>query len=335
MAAATPRSRAGRMMNYLFGRDALIGLASLMLLVISGYAAWHGMRDFILGTGSSTAGNGSLSTEILVIAVVVALTFLMWLALRETFGSQRRLKERLITFPLYLFLAIWSVGFGYGFWWSLISGEETTRTGLSGLQEDARDASSVVAARLDSVRSQLDSVVGWSESQMTREEKTGGSCGTSSNAGRGPLYNARRNVRDSVGTMRDGMTKSWFAPVLSDVEQLRQSAAGLSGATVGERQKSFETEASQIRGKARNIAARSNELGRSYAGEMRVLADTVSIAPGTSGFSCYDSMLAQRLRQGATEAEQPAQLQLRDAAFNEGPAGVANAIKKRFLQNVS
>ena len=335
MAAAIQRSRAGRIVNYLFGRDALIGLASLMLLVISGYAAWHGMRDFIVGIGPSSAsyGTGSLSTEVLVIAVVVALTFLMWLALRETFGSQRRLKERLITFPLYLFLAVWSVGFGYGFWWSLIAGEETTRTGLSGLQEDARDASTVVAARLESVRLQLDNVVGWSESQMAREEKSGGSCGTTSNAGRGPLYNARRNVRDSVGTMRDGMTKTWFAPIVAEVEQLRHSASGLSGITVGERQTSFETEASQIRGKARTIAARSNELGRSYAGEMRVLADAVSIAPGAAGFSCYDAMLAQRLRGAATEAEQPAQLQLREAVFNEGPAGVANAVKKLW-QNI-
>jgi hypothetical protein len=38
--------------------------------------------------------------------VVVALTFLMWLALRETFGSHRRLIERFITIPLYVFLAL-------------------------------------------------------------------------------------------------------------------------------------------------------------------------------------------------------------------------------------
>ena len=64
-----------------------------------------------------------------------------------------------------MFLAVWSIGFGYGFWWSLISGEEATRTGLAGLQEDARDASAVVAARLDAVRGQLDSVVTWSEAR--------------------------------------------------------------------------------------------------------------------------------------------------------------------------
>jgi hypothetical protein len=320
-----------RVSDYLFGRNTLIGLASFMLLIISGYATWHGMRDFIVGVSSTpvTQGEGlSISNDVLVIAVVVALTFLMWLALRETFGAQRTLKERLISFPLYLFLALWSIGFGYGFWWSLIAGEEATRTGMAGLQEDARDAGSIVSARLDAVKVQLDNVVTWSESQMQREETSGGSCGTSSGAGRGPLYNARKTVRDSVATMRDGFTRSWLQPVQADIELLQQTVAGLEGTSVEERQKSFEAKASDIRGKARSIAARSNELGKSTASEMRSLAASTSISPGKPGFSCYDPTLAERLTQAAAQADQPAQLKLREAVFNEGPAGVANAIKK-------
>lgn len=46
----------------------------------------------------------------------------------------------------------------------LTSGGEATGTGLAGLQEDARDASAVVAARLEAVRGQLDNVVSWSDS---------------------------------------------------------------------------------------------------------------------------------------------------------------------------
>jgi hypothetical protein len=320
--------------DYILGRNTLIGVASLMLLTISGFATWHGMRDFIIGVSSTPASQGqalpggiSVSNDVLVVVVVAALTFLMWLMLRETFGAQRHLRERLVTFPLYVFLAIWSIGFGYGFWWSLISGEEATRTGLAGLQEDARDASAVIAARLDAVRSQLDNVVSWSDSQMTREETSGGSCGVPSGAGKGPLYNARRGVRDSVITLRDGMTRSWLDPVQADAEELRKTAAGLSGATIEERQKAFEAKASEVRGRARNIAARSNQLGRSTAAEMRAIADAVAIKPGATGFSCYDPTLAERLRQAALQAEQPAELKLREAVFNEGPAGVANAVK--------
>ncbi|MGE0202481.1 MAG: hypothetical protein AB7E70_00280 [Hyphomicrobiaceae bacterium] len=324
----------GRVGDYLFGRNAMIGIASLMLLVISGYATWSGMADFIIGVSTSSVGQGrelpgglSVSNEILVIAIVTALTFLMWLVLRETFGPGRKKRERVVTFALYFFLALWSIGFGYGFWWSLIAGEEATRTSLSGLQEDARDASTVIAARLDAVKVQLDSVVSWSESRMALEETSGGSCGVPSGSGRGPLYNARRSVRDSIATLREGIMKSWIAPVQTDLDVLRQTAAGLEGGTVIERQRQFEARAAQIRGRARNIAARSNALGNSTATEMRALAAAVGIEPGKPGFSCYDPTLAQRLRQAADQAGQPALLRLRAAAFNEGPAGVANAIK--------
>jgi hypothetical protein len=333
-ARATSLTGWARIADYLFGRNALIGLASFMLLLISGYATWHGMRDFIVGVSSSAAGRGqeipeglSIPNDVLVIAVVIALTFLMWLALRETFGAQRRVTERLITFPLYLFLAIWSIGFGYGFWWSLIAGEEATRAGLQGLQEDARDAAAAVAARLDAVRAQLDNVVVWSDSQMSREETSGGSCGTPSGAGRGPLYNARRSVRDSVSSLRDNMTSSWLAPTQAELERLRQSVSALDGGTVEERRQRFEAKASEIRGNARSIAARSNEFGKATAAQMRALANQVSTSPGESGFFCYDPTLAQRLRSAADQADQQVVLKLREAPFSEGPAGVANAIK--------
>ncbi|MDX2155880.1 MAG: hypothetical protein SFW09_05145 [Hyphomicrobiaceae bacterium] len=333
MAEATEslHTRAGRWVDYIFGRNAMIGIASLMLLVISGYATWHGMRDFIVGVSAAQQQPGegfSVSNDILVIAIVVALTFLMWLALREVFGVKRRLSDRLVMAPLYVFLLLWSIGFGYGFWWSLISGEEATRTGLSGLQEDARDASSVITARLEAVRSNLDNVVAWSDGQMSREETGGGSCGVPSGAGRGPLYNARKSVRDTVTSLRDGMVRAWLGPVQTDVEQLGRLAQGLgAGGTVEERQQRFERTAADIRGRARNIAARSNELGRSTAAQMKALAESVSIAPGQPGFTCYDPTLAQRLQAAAEQANQPATVRLREAAFNEGPAGVANAVK--------
>lgn len=324
----------GRVFDYLFGRNALIGLASLMLLVISGYATWSGMNDFIVGVSTSPAAQGreivggmSVTNEILVIAIVVALTFLMWLALRETFAVGRTLRDRFLTFPLYLFLALWSIGFGYGFWWSLIAGEEATKKSLAGLQEDARDAGAAISARLAAVKIQLDSVVQWSDSQMAREETSGGSCGISSGAGRGPLYNARRSVRDSVTSLRDSIQTSWIKPVEEDLAKLRNAASGLAGATVAERQENFEAKARTLRGSARSIAERSNQLGRSTAAEMQALANAVAARPGSADFSCYDPTLAQRLRQASRQAAEPAALNLRPALFTEGPAGVANAVK--------
>jgi len=71
----------GRTIDYIFGRNTLIGVASFMLLIISDYATWHGVRDFIVGVSSSTTtpanGGLSVSNDVLVIAVVAALTVLM------------------------------------------------------------------------------------------------------------------------------------------------------------------------------------------------------------------------------------------------------------------
>jgi len=327
-------AQSGKVIDYLFGRNALIAIASAMLLCISGFATWSGMNDFIIGASTSgpakgreIAGGLSISHHSLVIAITIALTFLMWLSLREAIGAQRRPIERLVTWPLYLFLALWSIGFGYGFWWSLIAGEEATKTGLTALQEDGREAGGTISARLDAVKSQVDSFAAWSESQMQREETSGGSCGIASGAGKGPLYNARRSTRDAVAALRDTITTSWLGPVNTELENLKKVASGLSEGTPEQRQKQFDEMSQQIRGAARNIASRSNELGKSTSAEMRALADSVSVAPGQPGFSCYDPTLAQRLRQAADQAAEPAKLNLRQASFNEGPAGVANAVK--------
>ena len=332
-ARGTVLSSWGRIVDYLFGRNALIAIASIMLLIISGFATWSGMNDFIVGASQSSAKGTqvtegfSVSHHSLVIFITIALTFLMWLSLREAIGAQRRLIERLVTWPLYIFLALWSIGFGYGFWWSLIAGEEATRNSMSALQEDARTATGSISARLDAVKAQVDSFVAWSESQMSREENSGGSCGVASGAGRGPLYNARRSTRDSVASLRDTIANSWLGPVNAELDLLKKAGSAIEGATPDERQKKFEAVSAQVRGSARAIASRSNELGKSTAAEMRALADSVSVPPGQPGFSCYDPTLAQRLRQAAEQAAVPATITLREAAFNEGPAGVANAVK--------
>src|SRR5262249_25450364 len=140
--------------------------------------------------------------------------------------------------------------------------------------------------------------------------------------------NARKTVRDQVASIRDGITHGWFEPIKTDVEQLRTSAVAPDGGTIEERQQRFEAQASNIRGRARDIANRSNEFGTSNANEMLALADAVSIEPSKAGFSCYDPTLAQRLREAANQSAQSTELHLHEATFNEGPAGVANAIKR-------
>ena len=332
--APAPTSGARAAFDWLLGRNLAIGVASMILLALSGFATYRGMSDFIIGSQLSAGGAAALATgevtaEALVIAIVAALTLLMWIALRETVKPQR-FWQFFVTLPLYLFLALWSVGFGYGFWWSLIAGSEATRTGLQRQAEDVRDAAVEVAARLAAVQSRLDTVVRFSERQMALEESSGGSCGVRSNPGRGPLWRARSNVRDGVDALNADIQTNWLGAIERDLTslnaQLAASGAAVSGDTVIERQRSFETASAEIRGSAREIAARSDALGDAFAQEMRQLASALSIRPGQEGFSCYDPDLAARLNEAAADAAQEANVALSPAEFSEGAAGVATAV---------
>jgi len=130
-------------------------------------------------------------------------------------------------------------------------------------------------------------VVSWSNSQMGREEQSGATCGVPSSAGRGPLYNARLGVRDSITSLRDGITRSWLAPVQAEVAELGKVQA-------------FPTAAHSKNGKpaSRRSGGDSNQgkkhcgaqqrTGVSTAADMRALANGVSIQPNQLGFSCYD-----------------------------------------------
>lgn len=316
--------------DWALGRHTAIGLASLVLLALSGFATYRGMSDFITGSQTGVVVSGGIAVEGMVLAIVVALTLLMWIALRETVRRQTRPWRYLATAPLYAFLFLWSVGFGYGFWWSLIAGTEATRTGLAGQAEDARDAAVRIAARLTAVQSRLDTVFRVSERQMMLEETQGGSCGVVSPPGRGPLWQARSDVRDQVDFLISDIRSNWLGSIEMELaglnDRLSTVSAAVEGATLADRQAAFERTAAEIRGAATEIAARSNALGRAYASEMRQLSGALSAPPGDFSFTCHDPDLAARLTEAAVDAEREADVALRAASFSEGAAGVGTAV---------
>ena len=176
---------------------------------------------------------------------------------------------------------------------------------------------------------QIDSVVSWSDGQMSREETSGGSCGVASGAGRGPLYNARRSVRDSASRpCATASTSPGSAPTQDELKSLQQAASLPDDGTVEERQRRFEARAADIRGKSRSIAAAPTSSARATATEMRALA---AGGVGRSRTSPASPATIRRWPSGCGRrptrpTSRPAP-RLREAAFNEGPAGTANAIK--------
>ena len=163
---------------------------------------------------------------------------------------------------------------------------------------------------------------------MARENASGGTCGVPSGAGRGPLYNARLGVRDSIASLRDGITKSWLGPVQADLDQLskkRQPSPTAARSKSGRRgsrprpRTSAPTRSASRRAATNSawrppaICARSPPRSRS--------SRTSPAFPATT----------RRWRSGCAKPRSrrrsKADPQLRPANFSEGPAGVANAVK--------
>ena len=265
------------------------------------HLAWHARfhhRRIAPPPAGQNAGGMSISNDVLVIAVVVALTFLMWLALRETFGAKRdfrdaahhlpalrvpgdlvdRLRLRLLVEP------------------DLRRGGDAHRPvwlagGCAGCQRRRRRAARC-GARPARQRGELVGQPDGARGDQRRQLRH------ASGAGRGPALQCaaqRARFRHHAARRHDALVARAGA---GGCRAAAPGAAGLGGATVEERQRNFEARASEIRGRARNIAARSNQLGKSTAAEMRALASAVAVAPGAAGFSCYDPTLAERLRAG-------------------------------------
>jgi hypothetical protein len=307
------------------------GLASIGLLSITAFAAWNGMQDFASGAPTAALGRDLLSAlasmhESFFVILATLLSLLLLIALRIVTGARERPLKRLLALPICVALALWSASFGYGYWWSLLVRHDSAPLGLTTLQLDAGDAAAVVSARIEAVKASIDLAVVLSESQLTREERGGSICGVTGSSSRVGLYMARRNVRDTVTQLSDNLTKSWFTPVQAEIAMLRQAVATLDAADEGGARKRADMLASQVRGGARSIAQRHNERGHASAGDLRQLAYSVSIPPGQAGFLCHDPALSARLQQAADQADEPARLQLREAVFSAGPAGVANAV---------
>ncbi len=116
---------------------ALNGVVAL-LLIVSFTATWRGLSDFISVQDGMASG---LEFRLIVFLVVLALTLAMYVALRETmrWRNWKRVIPGFLAVALYGLLALWSVGFGYGFWWSLVAGEATSARELETAAAQIRD----------------------------------------------------------------------------------------------------------------------------------------------------------------------------------------------------
>ena len=310
---------------FLFGRSTLINVLTLALLAISFLATWRGMNDFVQGITT----NVDVVALAMVAAVVLVLTLVMFAALRETIRPHSFI-QWLFVAPLYALLFMWSVGFGYGFWWSLLAGQATTQAELSQQVEDVFNQSANVSAALENVSGAVQSASEVSAEQMAIEEARGGSCGENSPPGPGPLYRARSSATQSMERIATDIQEDWLTPMRAQVAELDAVLQGVrnmdSSIPITVRRERFEQASRLTERTARQIEANYQQSGQRFGAELRALSNSLKIEPGQTGFTCYDPRLASQLDYAASVAEQTVAFNVREFSYSEGAEGVSRAI---------
>ncbi len=264
------------------------------LLAISGFATWFGLRDFIIGLSAEpaeAAGTGALSDtpgaegtppppaealassspipwtqEFLVAFLVITFTILMWLSV-EYVRRRGHWGRRTGFAVMYLFLVLWSVGFGFGFWWKYLVSQTVS---VSAIEQSFRAIESAAKRQEDSlqrVQSNLENAARISRNKSALERSEGNTCEgkPSRPSGRtvGPLEQNRQDLAQLFARQASTIRRTWierlqknYSDLRRDVGDVRQRADLIDDEL--ERRQLFSTLGGQIE----DVGASANDLSR-------------------------------------------------------------------------
>ncbi len=262
---------------------------------------------------------------------------------------------RLLACFFYLFFAFWSVGFGYGFFWKELAGEEFTRNQFSAAIENVSRSVDAANEALSTVET---SVIGASTTARERadeEARQGGTCSNrpDSISGDGPLTRARFAFADRAQALRDDVSDNWIGRLTSDRAVLQKRITALSssitptGVSDAEEaalldklatasrlsSKDRERVFTQVFDDARSFTAKANALRASnaelFANRLENLAANVGPDPAnpnrpdpsrTDDVSyCWDTVLTEKLNASAQSLRAIGDMAAPEFEFTEGP----------------
>ena len=328
MARPARRHNPFRRLGELFDASAL-GVVTLLLLIASFYATWQGMSDFVASKGApSEVGTGAL-----VVLVVLTLTLAMYVALRETVNPVRW-RNIVIAFPLYALLALWSVGFGYGFWWSLIAGEDATEAALTRTLDSVVDAGTELKAEISAAVALVDGAEASSEARAELERTVGGTCGAASPAGNGPRSRARETSRSQIADIGKLARESWLLQTAQSLDAFESSdwTETMEGELPEARKQRLVEAGRRANRWAKELSAKSQLYGAIIAERLKGSAHFLSVRPASEGVDfCYDRDLAEQLRSVASALDKSYEITPIPFRFAEGADGVALAVEDLWI----
>lgn len=316
-----------------FLSDVALNSVMALLLGVSCLATWAGLSDFAV-TKADVSLVGGLSVRAFIAILVVILTLAMYVALRELLKPKHWLNW-LPALLLYAVLAVWSVGFGYGFWWSLLAGNSATDASfskaISAVEQQAISIESDIAA----ITSQMDNAVRLSQAKAEQEAERGGTCGVASRGGAGKFLRARQETQTELATLSETIKAEWLLPLESQIQTL-SNGLPISfdpAATELERQEAFSRRYGELQRTAASISSSARARGIVFSQQLRNKAKRLRAAPeiGRDPY-CYDPDLASSLVIAAEQLERAFAVNVPEFEFSDGSDGVALAVERLWLR---
>lgn len=330
---------------------------------LSGIALWGFFLLSVMATGLGFADLRAAGTETgelsaLELAVTIATTLFvvsaMVVALHHLVSPETSWWLKPAAFVFYLVFAVWSVGFGYGFFWKELAGQEFTRRQFVAVTGEMAGAVERAAGAIGAAEAAAREAAETAAARATEEAATGGTCANrpGSTPGEGPLMRSRFAFADRAEALRAELRRDWIDPVAGEGARLRRQADALArgvapaGAPEGERAgleklarapelASAERRAlfTGVHGDARAFAAKANDLralhAESFAGRLTRLAAEVGPDPQRPGSPdparaadagyCWDVVLAEKLTAAAEKVRGVSEVIAPPFEFLEGP----------------
>ena len=268
-----------------------------------------------------------------------------------------RLGLRLVAFVFYLFFAFWSVGFGYGFFWKELAGQEYTQNQFRVAIESVSRSTETAASALETVESSVIGAASLARSRADEEAAHGGACANrpGSKPGDGPLTRGRFAFADRAQALRDDVAASWTQKLAYDRAVLERRVATLTQGevptnlrNVGQDELNLLNDLAQVNllssarrkqvfsvvfDDARAFVAKANTLRNAhvpvFAGRLDDLARQVGPDPDNPGRAdpareddptyCWDTVLTEKLTASAAALRALNDMPPPKFEFTEGP----------------
>jgi hypothetical protein len=209
-----------------FSPRGLSGFALLGFFLLSVLATGLGFAD--LRAANTDTGELSAFELAFTIATTLFVVTAMMVALHQLVAGQAWW-IRVVSFFFYVLFAIWTVGFGYGFFWKELAGQEFTERQFEGVITDLSGSITRTSAALETSERATADVAALASSRAQTEAAEGRTCANhpGSTPGEGPLMRSRFAFAARAQNLGAEVRTVWIAPVATQRARLERQVSAL------------------------------------------------------------------------------------------------------------